>query len=510
MIKSSLVIVAGVVVAASSTAAAALTVPSPYYGSDTLFNVTTGAIAGAGLTPTTAYVAGGSGTGQSAMASRAAASATQQTAPMSKMLTSGACQFGLASGAAGTDTTNATGIVVGMDAVDVLSSTASGAAASCNGAGGGLAFSNSSVFGASGNQTAPAQNWKYVLALVYGGKDLTTGVVDCAQTARKNLVNNWSALFQNSCSNGTTVCGNAQHIAAGDGTHTPLWHAFRRDEASGTSDVFSSLLSLSPSTSQTANNGFGTSPFCNALNWDSQTANANCKFTASTDGLNHDQWTGPGGVVDPLSQYNIASGALVGPGNGNHRRPPPGAWGDYPDPNATTNGADVLPTDLQDNDPIRRPCIGGSTGSHSRAAEEVCNIDSAGSNNHGNLGLVLPVAASDFLPKSLGLQQYPTAAPGNFIAGPAVNVFTCPIRNTAVHNGECATRAPAVCARCPRPQAREEPLKSSRATPRSPASWSATERPPPPLRSRRGPTRMLTSHSPTGAVTTRRCAMGTT
>ncbi len=435
--RKSIAIAAGLVAAASSTAAGALTVPNPYYGSDTLFNVTTGAIAGAGLTPPTAYVAGGSGTGQSAMASRVAASATQQTAPMSKMLTSGACQFNLASGAAGTNTTNATGVVIGMDAVDVLSSTAGGATAACNGAGAGLAFSNSAVFGASGNQTAPAQNWKYILALVYGGKDLTTGVVDCAQTARKNVVNNWSALFENSCANGTpSVCSSSTHTAAGDGTHTPLWHAFRRDEASGTSDVFSSLLSLSPSTSQTANNGFGTSPYCNALNWDAQTANANCAFPVSSDGLNHDQWTGPGGIVDPLSQCNIGTGACGAPGTGNHRRPPSHAWGDFPDPNATTNSADVLPTDMQDNDPIRRPCVGGGTGNAARAAEEVCNIDGT-TNNHGNLGVVLPVAASDFLPKSLGLLQYPTAAAGNFIAGPAANVLTCPIRNGGVHNGQC-------------------------------------------------------------------------
>jgi hypothetical protein len=434
--RKSLAIVVGLIASAGATSAGALTVPNPFFGSDTLFNVTNGAIAGAGLTPTTAYVAGGSGTGQAAMANRVAASATQQIAPMSKMLTSGACQFGIATGAAGTDTTNATGIVIGLDAVDVLSSTTSGASAACTGSADGtatgLAYSGSAVFGASGTATAPAQNWKYILALVYGGKDITTGVVDCSQTARVNLVNNWSALFQNNCTNpAANVCGDTNHNVAGGGPNV-LWHAFRRDEASGTSDVFSSLLGLSPSTSQTANNGFGTSPYCNALNWDATTANDT--GTACSLGV-HDQWTGPGGIVDPLSVTTPP-----------HRRPPPGTWGDSPDATQTTNSADVLPTDLQDNDPIRRPCIGGSTGSAARTAEEVCNLDK-------KLGLVLPVPASDFIPKTLSpLKQYPTAAcTGAFAQQTPVHVFTCAPFNTRVHFGQCANGDALFGGNCPVP-----------------------------------------------------------
>ncbi len=438
--RKSIVIAAALAAGAGTTAASALTVPSPYFGSDVLFNVTNGAIAGAGLTPTNAYVGGGTSTGQTVLATRVAANATQQTEPIANIFTSPICQFGLASGATGTNTTNASGIVIGLDAVSILASTASGANSACNGTadntGTGLAYSSSSVFGASGNQTAPAQNWKYILALVYGGKDLTTGVVDCTQTARKNLVNSWSALFENGCANGSAVCNNSTHVAAGDGTHTPLWHAFRRDDGAGVNSVFATLLTLSPSPSQSATNGFGTSPFCNALNWDAQTANANCAFPVSSDGLDHDQWTGPGGIVDPLSQCKISTGVCGAPGTGNHRRPPSHAWGDFPDPNATTNSADVLPTDMQDNDPIRRPCIGGGTGNAARAAEEVCNIDGT-TNNHGNLGLVLVVPTTVFIPRDLGLLQYPTAAAGNFIAGPAANVFTCPIRNGGVHNGQC-------------------------------------------------------------------------
>jgi hypothetical protein len=422
MRKSSAIVV-GLLVSFGATSAAALTVPSPMFGSDSLFNLTVGAISGAGLTPTTAYVGGGSGAGTSAMANRTAANATQLVGPATKMLTSTACQYGLASGAAGANTTNASGIVIGLDAVDILASTTSGSNAACNGTsdgtGTGLAYSGSAVFGAGGNATSASQNWKYILALVYGGKDITTGVVDCGQPARQNLVNNWSTLFQNGCTNpAANVCGDANHTVAGGGANV-LWHAFRRDDASATSDVFASLLGLSPSTSQTANNGFGTSPYCNALNWDATTANDN--GTACSLGA-HDQWTGPGGIPDPSSTTTPA-----------HRRPPPGTWGDAPDSTQTTNGADVLPTDMQDNDPIRRPCIGGSTGSAARPAEEVCNLD-------GKLGLVLVLPSTDFIPKTLSpLVQYPTAAcTGAFAQQTPLHVFTCAPFNTRVHFGQCA------------------------------------------------------------------------
>ena len=201
--RISIVLAAGLFAGAGATTAGALTVPNPYFGSDVLFNVTNGAIAGAGLTPTSAFVGGGTSTGQAVVATRTAASATQQTEPIANIFTSPICQYGLATGAAGTNTNNATGIVVGLDAVAVLASTASGAAPAVNGAAGpsgdntgtGLAYSGSAVFGSGGNATNAQQNWKYVLALVYGGKDITTGVVDCAQAARLAVVNNWAALF---------------------------------------------------------------------------------------------------------------------------------------------------------------------------------------------------------------------------------------------------------------------------------------------------------------------------
>jgi hypothetical protein len=465
--KTSLAIVTALLAGASITGASAIV--APMFGSDTLFNVTNGVITNLGITPATAYVAGGSGTGQNAMLAKG-----QVAAPMSKMVTNGACGFN-DSTKAGLGDGNTSGIVVALDAVDVLAATGllndtegGGGTSVCNGSADntatGLAYNStiagtaaqvaagSAIFTVASGTTAPNQNWKWILALIYGGKDYSTNVVDCNQVSRKTLVNNWSNLFQNgTCSNSNTTCqGLSAAVNGGDGVHTPLWHAFRRDEASGTSDVFSSILGLSPSTSQTAVNGFGASPYCNAINWD---------VTSDTTGTcalgNHDQFSGPGGIIDPLSKCTIGATPTCGAaGTGTHRMPPlvPGAWNNNVggvwglNPNvskATCNHQtadatqciyDVLPTDMQDNDPIRRPCQGvGKTGVAAAAGEEVCNLDNA-------LGLVLAVPAADFIgrapPTGLGLPQYPAGTCGPLLFGNAPNVFTCAPGNL-VHSGEC-------------------------------------------------------------------------
>ena len=231
---------------------------------------------------------------------------------------------------------------------------------------------------------------------------------------------NWSSLYQNGCANGASVCG------AGTAVNGALWHAFRRDDTSGTSDVFASILGLSPSTSNSSINGFGASPYCNALNWDNQTANANCKLGA------HDQFSGPGGVVDPASTCLVSTGVCGAAGTGTHRMPPTGTWGTTPNTSSATSVAfDVLPTQFQDNDPIRRTCIGSTTNNHNRAGEEVCNID-------GALGLVLPMPDSDWIVKENLGKQYPTNACTTFVVGKAAQVFTCANRGTGTkHSAEC-------------------------------------------------------------------------
>jgi cysteine-rich repeat protein len=399
--KKSILIATFMVVGAGAIGASAIV--TPFQGSDTLFNVTTQAIAAAGLLPASAYIGGGSGNAESAMKA-----GKQVIGPMSRMMKgSNPCGF---NGTNGSGATSASSVVIGLDAVDMLSASVAGAAAACNGTadntGTGLAYSGTTGVFAGSNA---GQTWKWALALVYGGKDLSPGgVTDCNSAARQALVANWSKLFQNGCANGAGAACSAAPVSGG------LWHAYRRDDTSGTSDVFSSLLGLSPSTSNSANNGFGTSPYCNALNWDTGGTNANCALGA------HKQWTGPGGVLDPVAADGV------------HRRPPPGTWGDNPDPGQGALGADVLPTQFQDNDPIRRTCLGGATNNHNRAGEEVCNID-------GALGLVVPMVDSDWMLRlPTPLKQYPTNQCNTFGFGSSPTVFTCAIRGTGTkHSGEC-------------------------------------------------------------------------
>jgi cysteine-rich repeat protein len=451
--KKSIAIATALVVGASATVAGAITLPAKYYGSDTLFVVTQQAIGGTpglGASLEGNYLAGGSGAGQGAMGAASLSAALQQTAPMSKMITNGIC--GNLGGTNGSAATNASGIVIGMDGVDVLASVGSGASTTCNGtadgAGTGLAFSGTTGVFAS---TTGVQNWKWVLALLYGGLDLSQPSVnpDCNSAARKTLVNNWSKLFQNGCSNGTSVCSDSAHTIGGSSV---LWHAFRRDDASGTSDVFSSLLnltSLMPSTSASSNNGFGASPYCNALNWDTNVQNNGGGFC--NNGI-HDQFVGPGGIPDPQSACtftNFKSSSLAvaescgAAGAGNHRKPPTGAYGDSPI-STTTTAYDVLPTSFQDNDPIRRPCLGTTTGAAFNSGEEVCNVD-------GQLGIVLAIPSSDFIPQltvPAGQVQYPTNACNTFEIAKAPRIFNCAPFATGVHNGECPNGDVLVAAGC--------------------------------------------------------------
>ncbi|MGH7437712.1 MAG: hypothetical protein ACRENE_18700, partial [Polyangiaceae bacterium] len=89
------------------------------------------------------------------------------------------------------------------------------------------------------------------------------------------------------------------------------------------------------------------------------------------------QYLGPGGVDQ---------------GDHVHKVPPTGTWGSAPDP-SSANGVIAVSTSFQDNDPIRRPCVGRSTfvGSAAAPAEEVCNLD-------GTLGVVIPVPPVDWIP----------------------------------------------------------------------------------------------------------------
>jgi hypothetical protein len=402
-VKTSITIATFLVLSAGAASAGAIV--NPYQGSDTLFNVTTDAINKAAFSNAAAnpYVGGGSGNGQTAMLN--SASTNQVTAPMSKMLTNGICS-------ATVNVTNASGIVIGLDAVDVMA----GSATSCP----------APIASGSEGGVCNFSTWKDVLKIIYGGEANPNDSAHflCNGSCRTFLVANWSNIF--GANNPVAGCNDATHTASGH-TGGMLWHAFRRDEASGTSDVFSSIIGIAPSTSVSSVNGFGVSPYCNAMNWDATSANANC-----TGGTTK-QFLGPGGVDV---------------GDGIHRQPPPGVWGTTPQqPVPAADAAwDVLPTSYQDNDPIRRPCLGLTLGNLNRAAEDVCNLD-------GNLGLVLAVPTTDYIAKAPpagdGLLQYPTGLNGTTFAGcngnsfqvAAPGVLTCPVKTGAAggrtHGGQC-------------------------------------------------------------------------
>jgi hypothetical protein len=551
--KTSISIASLVVVGSSAAGASAL--PNPYFGSDTLFNVTRTAITneeaaaapfGINIGASTNYVGGGSGGGASAMAKGATnANAAQQTAPMSRMIkTDGnTCTFN--GGTKGSADTNASGIVIGLDAVSVLSSNNAGGqftgtttSTTCNGNGGGEAKSGSpaGIFqnGTTGNGGANAvETWKWALALIYGGLDLSTckangtscSAQDCNSAARRAIAANWQAVFQNGCTMSSTNGANSGVSASSACSFAggALWHAFRRDDTSGTADVFSGLLGLSPGTSNSSLNGFGASPYCNALNWDStaspvSSTTGNRLYPSAYDNTNcaaggHEQFTGPGGIVDPNSIDGncTTSGHCQGPGDGTagpvcvvggtacadgstctadlchtdgslacasadackgikHRMPPntnddstepgtcqgsgvacthnpdncaagtgpcnpTGVWGLAPLGISGTQAFDVLPTQMQDNDPIRRSCQGGAVGNAAHVGEEVCNLD-------GALGLVVPMVDSDWIiGKSFNsgpaLTQYPTNKCGGFLAGKSVQILNCAPRGAQHHDGEC-------------------------------------------------------------------------
>jgi hypothetical protein len=105
------------------------------------------------------------------------------------------------------------------------------------------------------------------LRIIYAGMDHASGNVignkNCGSDLRKSLINQWSKIFTAGCTTGTC---------------TKLTHAFRRGDASGTTDTFLNLLGLTapiptvPLANQTAVQPvpYPTNPFCNG--WDREDA----------------------------------------------------------------------------------------------------------------------------------------------------------------------------------------------------------------------------------------------
>ena len=96
----------------------------------------------------------------------------------------------------------------------------------------------------SGNYTFT--DWKDVLAMIYGGQNHNTAQaqlisgarnparINCNSPVRRTLADSWGSLF--SAGAGAQTCRT--------GSCTKLRHAFRRDDLSGTTDTFVSLVGL--------------------------------------------------------------------------------------------------------------------------------------------------------------------------------------------------------------------------------------------------------------------------
>ena len=342
-------------------------------GSDTLKEFTLSVINAAVCPGATSlvYIGGGSGAGESAMTTNPV---TQAVAPMSRFLQVGGATPNLAEG-----------VAFAADGITIVASKAHAACdpnatsgTGCTAQAGGLRQSGTLNNGAYTIGTAAVAGWRDVLRLVFFGLSNSTGanpnptaatpLRDCASAARTDLVNNYGNLFQDA--------------ACGTGGCTQLTHAWRRDNLSGTTDVFRELTSAKAY------------PFCS-------------------------------------NRFAVDSTASV----------------TYP--TVLSTGAPLFDDAYQDFDPIRRPCVGGSSGQGaflpaptnngtvqppfpSAIAEQVCGP-------RGTLGLVLPVRAPVGISGEITVTDaFPTkpCLRGSFNFGPAPKVPGSATRDTLCPNGD--------------------------------------------------------------------------
>ena len=124
--KASVSIATFLMVGAGVAGAGAITpIETPLLGSDTLFHVTQDAfnalaLAGLSIGPASTFIGTGSAFGQSAMVA-----GKQHLAPMTRMMTAEVCAV---------DTSLATGIVIGLDSVDVFGASARHSGPTCQAA----------------------------------------------------------------------------------------------------------------------------------------------------------------------------------------------------------------------------------------------------------------------------------------------------------------------------------------------------------------------------------------
>mgnify|MGYP001550252104 CR=1 FL=1 len=421
--------------AAGSVGAGALDSVPSMRGSDTLKDITTNIVsqctalgtypadndpAKAGNQPIV-YDGTGSSNGESGMKSL---TALQWVAPMSRALGTGICD-------AAAPKAGAEGLVFALDGLSIAFGPVTGnptagptgaeGAALLTGPTGGIDYTGS--VGVSSNV------WRTVLREVYTGMGATGNNIyarDCNSASRRAIVNSWDALFAGA--NPGTVCTDSNPDAAV--TEPGLRHAFRRDEESGTTDVFLAQLSLpavnfqqtglgnssvvptgSTATQQVVYRALANSPFCNVRRPEDDYAPVSKS----------------GSQIPPM--YNVGTPAAAGPGLG--LVPYDAAIGD--------NARFLSPymPEQMDQDPIRRRCFGPKVtiaDSPSAPREEVCSAD-------GALGLVLPINPP---PTISNAARYPSIAcedTRDFEFGPAAtrptgDAVRCP-NGDAPQDGKC-------------------------------------------------------------------------
>jgi hypothetical protein len=375
---------------------------------------------------------------------------SQGIAPMSRALNNGIC--------GNANRTSSEGLVVGLDGVDIVGDQGK----VCTG----VTFTG----GSAGTVT---NDWRATLRLIYAGmgpsgSDILTR--DCNSQARRDLVSSWDAVFNDDCTSST--CQTDSHPSfpgTSPNVYDPnnavvepgLRHAFRRDEESGTTDVFLGLLNLPTinfgqtrpaaqrsttcSATDTSVDGvykvLSNSIFCNAHR---PTDNYPPTFVPANNATGEQASFVP--EIQDLGFSPCTGGDNKCPEDGGTGTHLPG-W-DH-DANPATPPRWVVPNsaryypEMQDQDPVRRKCVGTNVQSQLVAGvstpvvlptEQVCGPD-------GQLGVVLAINP----PPLAQADAYPTAAcqAGKSDFGPAVTTATgsglrCP-------NGDKAVGAPAEC-----------------------------------------------------------------
>lgn len=385
--------------AAGSAGAGALDSVPSMKGSDTLKDITTTIVANCTALPgyptdnSTApgvqpivYDGTGSGNGENEM-KKAVASQTQLIAPMSRALGTGICD-------STADRTGAEGVVFALDGLSVVFGKVFASAYTD-----GIQYTTSA--GATPATPGVTSNiWRTVLREVYAGMGASGSNIynrNCNSASRKAIIDNWDNLFAGADPGNVCLDSNPDASA----TEKGLRHAFRRTEESGTTDVFLAQLSLpavnfmqtglssntgiiptgASAVQQNIYRGLANSPFCNVSRPEDDYNPVSMQVNGVTS------------YIPPMYQVGTPAGA--GAGNG---------FAPY-DASLGANARFLSPfmPEMQDQDPVRRKCIGPKSKVSQTPGvprEEVCGAD-------GTLGIVLAI---DPPPSITTAQRYPTQA----------------------------------------------------------------------------------------------------